>query len=182
MILALSLLLLFMSLVVHETGHWAMLTRYGVKTSEYWIGAGYRLLKIKKICIGLFPIGAGIHPVTAEFNALSPIQRTAVALAGPAASFIYTVMLAAAANSMPAGPAGDSLLLLAQLNVLIAMFNLLPIPPLDGWVAVTSFAEHHGSRLSEKWERRAGRIGNGVIYGIGFFVLWGMAVKGFLAL
>lgn len=182
MVVVLSLLLLFMSLVVHETGHWVMLTRYGVKISEYWLGAGYRLLSVKKLRIGLFPIGAGIHPVPAEFNALAPLQRTAVALAGPAASALYAVLLAAAAYSLPEGPGSESLMMLSQLNVLLAMFNLLPIPPLDGWVTFTSFSEHLGHPLSEKRQRLASRLGSGVIYGIGFFVLWLTAVKGFLAI
>jgi Zn-dependent protease len=182
MLLSLSLLLLFMSLVIHELGHWALLTRYGVRTSEYWVGAGYRVLKIKKLCVGLFPIGAGIHPVESEFNALSPSQRVAVALAGPVASLVYAGGLALASHSLSTTAAGESLLLLAQLNLLIALFNLLPIPPLDGWVAFTSVSEHLGSPLNPKWAGIARRLGNGVIYGIGFFVLWGMAVKGLLAI
>ena len=172
--MALSLLLLLMSLAVHELGHWMLLTRFKVNVTEYWVGVGIRIFKFRKLNIGLFPIGASLHPDIQAFNALPASSRLAIALAGPAASALYAATLYLASFSLAGDAAVTSLQTLAYLNLLIALFNLFPIPPLDGWVAFSSLVEHLGRPLRASSHAIAGRVGNGVIYGIGFFVLWGL--------
>ena len=59
----------------------------------------------------------------------SPFSRTAICLAGPAASFALTAL---------ANPLGAYRL--AGASALLGLFNLLPVPPLDGGMALTHLA------------------------------------------
>lgn len=68
-----------------------------------------------------------------------------VAAAGPLSNFLVAAVLAAVfkvlvAESVPAGPAsgwveffGEVLIATIGINILLGVFNLLPIPPLDGY-------------------------------------------------
>ena len=60
----------------------------------------------------------------------SPFSRTAICLAGPAASFALTAL---------ANPLGAYRL--AGASALLGLFNLLPIPPLDGGMALRHLAD-----------------------------------------
>jgi Zn-dependent protease len=53
-----------------------------------------------------------------------------VALAGPASNVVFAVILAALAAVLPAG--GDILFFAARLSIFLALFNMIPVPPLDG--------------------------------------------------
>lgn len=57
-----------------------------------------------------------------------------VGMAGPAMNVLLAVVAAALLRALRPGPGmvGDFLLILLTLNVLLAIFNLLPVPPLDG--------------------------------------------------
>jgi Zn-dependent protease len=79
-------------------------------------------------------------PVPVNFRALrNPrIDMVWVALAGPATNIIIALVAAAAfhiVNFLPAGAAqwvADNLKNAIVINVILAIFNMLPIPPLDG--------------------------------------------------
>ena len=60
----------------------------------------------------------------------SPLSRAAICLAGPAASFALTAL----ANSLGAYR-------LAGASALLGLFNLLPVPPLDGGMALRHLAD-----------------------------------------
>lgn len=67
-----------------------------------------------------------------------------VAAAGPVANLVVAIGFAAVYRVLDlAGPEGGFLVDLVRnvvlLNVLLALFNLIPIPPLDGYNAVLSF-------------------------------------------
>ncbi len=66
----------------------------------------------------------------------SPFQRAAICLAGPAASFALTAL---------ANPLGAYRL--AGASALLGLFNLLPIPPLDGGMALRHLADGRFTRL-----------------------------------
>lgn len=55
---------------------------------------------------------------------------TKVALAGPVSNVIFAVVLAGVYALWPAG--GDVLYRAAYISLFLAVFNLLPVPPLDG--------------------------------------------------
>ena len=79
-------------------------------------------------------------PVPVNFRALrNPrIGMVLVALAGPATNIILAIAAAAAFHLLPLVPADyarwvfDNLQNMLRLNVVLAIFNMLPIPPLDG--------------------------------------------------
>jgi Zn-dependent protease len=79
-------------------------------------------------------------PVPVNFRALrSPrIDMVWVALAGPATNIILALVAATAFHALPYVPAGavqwiaDNLKNALVINVVLAIFNMLPIPPLDG--------------------------------------------------
>ena len=66
----------------------------------------------------------------------SPFSRTAICLAGPAASLALTAL---------ANPLGAYRL--AGASALLGLFNLLPIPPLDGGMALRHLADGRFTRL-----------------------------------
>ena len=66
----------------------------------------------------------------------SPFSRAAICLAGPAASFALTAL---------ANPLGAYRL--AGASALLGLFNLLPVPPLDGGMAIRHLADGRCTRL-----------------------------------
>ena len=66
----------------------------------------------------------------------SPFSRAAICLAGPAASFALTAL---------ANPLGAYRL--AGASALLGLFDLLPIPPLDGGMALRHLADGRFTRL-----------------------------------
>lgn len=173
MSLVLAILLLLSCIFVHEAGHWAFLTRYGVGLKEMSLGLGQPLLSFGKFKIGILPIGASVTP-DEKFELLSDRQKFLVAIAGPLASIIYTVVLLGAAQL---NESNKGLIGLAGLNFYIAMVNLIPIPPLDGYRALISFLGTRGIVLSPKRMETMSRLGNGVIYGVGFYILTTILLK-----
>jgi len=79
-------------------------------------------------------------PVPVNFRALREPRSgmVLVALAGPATNIILAIAAAAAFHLMPFVPAdyaqwvADNLKNMIVINVVLAVFNMMPIPPLDG--------------------------------------------------
>jgi len=171
MVLFLAVLLAASPLFIHEMGHWAMLRRYGVPVDQVWVGLGPMMAKWKGLRIGMLPIGGAVVPRPELFQALNPGKRMAVALAGPAASLLYGLLLLAAAEWTHVGGTWKGLEMIAYLNFWLAALNLVPVPPLDGFHALCAWYERKGDPLGAPLLALASRVGNGFIYGVGFFVL-----------
>jgi Zn-dependent protease len=74
-------------------------------------------------------------PVPVNFNVLNRGQVLLVAVAGPLSNIFLAILLAIAFHILPvqAIPSvGYYLLTTISLNIIFAIFNLIPIPPLDG--------------------------------------------------
>ncbi len=104
-----------------------------------------------------------------------PRWRTAVSLAGPAANLLLVPVLAGLIRIVP-GEFGPGLAFLGYLQVMAVLFNLLPIPPLDGYGALRPHLEPGlGIRLD-----RAGRWAIWVLFAVLWFVdpvadaFWGL--------
>jgi len=164
---------LVVSVLAHEIAHLAVLHRLGDHTAEH---AGTHSLNpfnhidavktviVPAISLALssillpFPIllGAG-KPVDADFNNLrSPFggPRSArnafwVAAAGPATNLLIAGAAFGAAALLPGGGAITLVLLgLAKMNLALTVFNLLPLPQLDGGKILASVLPE---RFCAKW-------------------------------
>lgn len=78
-----------------------------------------------------------------------------IALAGPVSNFILAILVAAVVRLVPSlGLAGGSLLILMiQINIALGLFNLIPIPPLDGSRVVYAFVPDAVREAMERFER-----------------------------
>lgn len=179
--LVFALLLLLSTVVVHEAGHWMLLRRYGVRILSVSLGLGPDLVKAGRFKVGMLPIGASVTPDPVAFAALAPWQRVWVALAGPWMSAMYaTALLAASLVIAPNAPAHHGLVLLSNLNWLLAGLNLLPVPPLDGFRALEYWLEATGSPLSNRVQQAAYRLGNGLVFGFGFAAIGAVLARNYL--
>ena len=166
-----SILLVLSPLVVHEMGHWAVLHRYRVPVIQYWLGLGPALLHVGQLRIGMLPIGGAVVPEPQAWAQLEARSKMWVALAGPLLSFAYALVLLGAWSLLPAARGWDALLGVAGLSAFIGAVNLVPIPPLDGFQALAAWRESSGRPFSERTMGLANRLGAGMVYGVGFFVL-----------
>jgi Zn-dependent protease len=73
-----------------------------------------------------------------------------VALAGPASNVVFAVVLGAIAAFVPA--AAEPLIRAAYISLFLALFNLLPVPPLDGSSLLLG-------RVPDRWLWELGRYG-----------------------
>ena len=79
-------------------------------------------------------------PIPVNFNALNSPRRdmVLVAIAGPSANLILIILAAILMNFLSYMPtfsqewAGLNLYYMVYINAILAIFNMLPIPPLDG--------------------------------------------------
>jgi len=128
-----------------------------------------RLKIFGRFHLGLFPIGASVSPDPVAWANAKPLQRFMVAIAGPMTSFVCGLVFLSLSLLFPHSMRGLSAF--AQLHFLLGAANLVPVPPLDGWVAFTELFGVRGRPLSEQANRVASRVGSGVLYGLGFWFI-----------
>lgn len=152
-------LLLFGSVLLHELGHSLVARSQGIKVNS----------------ITLFLFG-GIASIDEE--AKTPGQAFQVAIAGPAVSISIFLLLSLVAEFVAAeSPAQVVLQSLGEINLVLALFNLIPGLPLDGGQILKAFVwKVTGNRLQGvRWAARVGQaIGwIAVTLGLAFALLLG---------
>lgn len=147
------ILVLILSVVIHEVSHGAMANHLGDPTAKY---AGRLTLNpirhldpIGSVILPIFLVimarltGGGIIFGWAKPVPINPYNfrdqkygSAKVALAGPASNFAIALVFGTALRFLPhlSLISGISLIFsyIVYINILLAVFNLLPIPPLDG--------------------------------------------------
>jgi Zn-dependent protease/predicted transcriptional regulator len=143
---------LFLSIVFHELWHSLIARRFG--------------LKMRGITLFLF---GGVSEMTDEPP--SPKAEFFLAIAGPASSVVLAVIFIAAGLVLRAGgpvtPANAVLSYLGVLNVVLAVFNLIPAFPLDGGRVLRAVLWGAWNDL-RRATRAAARIGAGLGAGLMF--------------
>jgi len=145
---------------------------------------------ITAVTIG-WPIGYASAPYSVEWARTHPRRAALMALAGPAANLILVLLALVALRigvaadlfvpperagfgmltATEAGAAWDAvgrLLSIAfSLNLLLFVFNLLPVPPLDGSAAITLFMSKSVTRKYQEllW-------GSPMLGFVGIFIAW----------
>ncbi len=134
-----SALLLFASVLVHEFGHALTARRFGIRTRV----------------IVLFLFG-GVAQIAEEPP--TPRAEFLVALAGPLTSLALSAILYLISPAFGTRPLGSVVQYLAYVNVMLAVFNLVPGFPLDGG-RVLRAALWRSSGSLERATRTAARTG-----------------------
>ena len=145
--------LLVGSMVLHELAHAVVATRLGDPTPRE-----HGRLTLNPIS-HLDPIGTAMFAITYwlssfMFGWAKPVlvqpryfrhpkeYMALVAVAGPVTNFLIALVTVAVIVHEPIGvDAFEVLLLLFQVNVVLGVFNLFPIPPLDGSRIVGAFMD-----------------------------------------
>jgi len=127
------------SLTIHEYAHAWTAYKFGDDTAKNMgrltLNPIAHIDPIGTIIVPLFLHVGWAKPVPVNFAVLSRTQMLLVSIAGPISNILLAIVLAVAYHILPvkAIPLVETYLWLGVfLNIALAIFNLLPIPPLDG--------------------------------------------------
>ena len=177
---------LLFAITLHEVAHGWMARYFGDRTAEMLGRLSLNPLRhidpIGTVLVPGFLLAVGglsfgwAKPVPVATSALRHPRRAmvVVALAGPAANLLMAVLWCAVLGAILRISGNQTLgrwiTLMAQAgilsNVVLALFNLLPIPPLDGGRVLTALLP---PRLSVRLEK---------IEPVGLFIALGLSVLG----
>lgn len=103
----------------------------------------------------IFPVFAYAKPQDRRFEAFGDQERReiAIALSGPAANLVLAVGFGTLLRLVTSGgELADFLAACLQVNVILAVLNLVPLPPLDGYRVVSNFLSGRAAEVYRSWE------------------------------
>jgi Zn-dependent protease len=150
--IAVPILIVLLSLTVHEAAHaWSadklgdptarLLGRISLNPIVHIDFIGTIVLPLVAVISG-FPVIGWAKPVPVNISRLRRHRQDfmLVAAAGPASNILIALVAGILLRIVPAGSLGESpyldlhnvLYAAGRINIFLAVFNLIPIPPLDG--------------------------------------------------
>jgi Zn-dependent protease len=179
------LVVLILSLSVNVAAHAWTADRLGDPTARHlgrltlnplahidWIGTVLFPLVAR---ISGMPLIGWANPVPVNPNNLKHPRRdfAIVAAAGPASNLLLAITAWVPLALLSTGEVTGSLLFaflrdFIELNVLLAVFNLLPVPPLDGGNVLAGLVPEHVARVIDR------------LRPFGIFILYGLLLSGVL--
>lgn len=167
-----SLIVLLFSVVIHEVAHGYAALVLGDRTAEYEGRLTLNPVKhIDPVGTILFPLLTYILPGGFIFGWAKPVPynpynlrnrrwgEAIVAVAGPASNialalvFGLFIRLYALPNGMINGAVGTLAVVIVLVNVTLAVFNMVPVPPLDGSKIISAFLPRGWMKVREQIER-----------------------------
>lgn len=150
-------LIFSVSLAAHEAGHALALRHFHLPIEEIsigWLGVFAFRYRGTIFRIGCLPVFALTK--SGEFAKASPSIRACIAVAGPFASTILGLLMLVVSEFLMQ----DIWSLVARLNLALALFNLVPLPPMDGWpIAKWLLSSKFGIVFSPQQEKTLHTIG-----------------------
>ncbi len=190
-VIVLAFIGLLLALTVHEAAHaWAssrlgdptarLQGRLSLNPAVHIDPVGTVLLPLVAFALNA-PIIGWAKPVPVDFRYLKHPRRDFmwIALAGPASNIVLAVLASLLLRTLPLMPVSvgtisvvepllQFLIAFFRINVLLAVFNMIPVPPLDGSNVVAALLPRD---LAYKWDQ---------IRPYGIFILYGLMFTGLL--
>jgi Zn-dependent protease len=165
--LIITLAILLFSAIVHEVSHGLMAEKLGDDTAReegritlnplvHIDPFGSILLPLLLLAVNSPIVFGAAKPVPVNFNNLRNPKRdmALVSLAGPLSNFILAILFVIPIKFGLANHISQPILIQAiLLNLVLGVFNLIPIPPLDGSKILASFAPDRIMYQILSWER-----------------------------
>ena len=123
-----SLLIVILSFMLHELGHKFTAQKFGAWSEFRMYPVGLVLCIIMSLFGFLFAAPGAVYIrgyITDEMNGK-------ISMAGPIVNIVISAVSLAVCLIIHTGISAYILFMLAYMNAFLALFNLLPIPPLDG--------------------------------------------------
>ena len=161
---------LLYSVILHEVAHGWVANRMGDPTAKQMGRLSLNPLKhldpVGTLMLFIFGFGwARPVPVNFAYIGRSRFAQILVSAAGIIVNMILAFIALFLLQSLPLQPHGTAATMLyymAQINIILAAFNLIPIPPLDGSKILMGF-------LSERLQHALSRLEP-----YGFFIIIGL--------